>query len=387
MASSSTPSLISSHPSTSGLQIALHPLALLTISDYITRHTLRCNNGPIVGVLLGSQNGRQIAVEHAYEVVALEDADQAVMIEKEWFDAKFKLFKETHPTQDLIGWFTTTRSPTFEPSPSNAALHQQLLSYNESLIMLLLNPTPSASIGGTLPLGIYESIYEADESDANHALRLSFVPLKYTIETGEAEMIAMDAVAKASGNAVDVPLSASGRSGGETSSTTDKDKGKEKEIVKEEKKDEGLRGPVGPQNDELLSNLAARRNAVTMLTSRIRLLLKYLQSPPPGLPNHHILREIKSLTHSRLPLLTPADLKAFETEKMAEEADVNLVVLLGALTKSIEEVGNVSKKFQGIEHAKKHKGFSRYQGDEGLGEMSGRGGGGRRPGWTTFSGY
>lgn len=84
-------SLISKHPSTSGLQIALHPLALLTISDYITRHTLRRNQGPIVGVLLGSQNGREISVEHAYEVVALEDLDGTVTIEKEWFDAKLKL--------------------------------------------------------------------------------------------------------------------------------------------------------------------------------------------------------------------------------------------------------------------------------------------------------
>lgn len=66
--------LVSSHPSTSGLKIALHPLALLTISDYITRHTLRRISGPIIGALLGSQNGRQISIEHAYEIKLVDAA-------------------------------------------------------------------------------------------------------------------------------------------------------------------------------------------------------------------------------------------------------------------------------------------------------------------------
>ena len=58
--------LLSSQKS-SELQAILHPLVLLTISDYITRHTLRQQQGPIVGALLGQQNGREITIEHAFE--------------------------------------------------------------------------------------------------------------------------------------------------------------------------------------------------------------------------------------------------------------------------------------------------------------------------------
>ena len=83
------PQLISAHASTSGLQIALHPLALLTISDYITRHTLREMRGPIVGAILGSQNGRELAIEHAYEIL-LEPADEYAM-DKTWFETKLSL--------------------------------------------------------------------------------------------------------------------------------------------------------------------------------------------------------------------------------------------------------------------------------------------------------
>lgn len=66
MASSTENPLMSSQKS-SELQAVLHPLVLLTISDYITRHTLRSQEGPIVGALLGQQNGREVTIEHAFE--------------------------------------------------------------------------------------------------------------------------------------------------------------------------------------------------------------------------------------------------------------------------------------------------------------------------------
>lgn len=89
-------SLISSHPSTSGLQISLHPLALLTISDYITRHTLRNGTGPIIGALLGTQEGREIAIEHAYEILLLVD-DDGVRVEETWFTNKLRLCTSLKP--------------------------------------------------------------------------------------------------------------------------------------------------------------------------------------------------------------------------------------------------------------------------------------------------
>lgn len=58
--------LISAQKS-SDLHAVLHPLVLLNISDYITRHTLRDQQTPIVGALLGQQNGREITIEHAFD--------------------------------------------------------------------------------------------------------------------------------------------------------------------------------------------------------------------------------------------------------------------------------------------------------------------------------
>lgn len=83
------PLLSSQKSSDSSLQVALHPLVLLTISDYITRHTLRNQKGPIVGALLGQQNGREITIEHAFECL-LVDAEGETLLNKSWFEDRLQ---------------------------------------------------------------------------------------------------------------------------------------------------------------------------------------------------------------------------------------------------------------------------------------------------------
>jgi COP9 signalosome complex subunit 6 len=87
--------LLSTQKSTdSGLQAALHPLVLLTISDYITRHSLRGLQGPVVGALLGQQNGREITIEHAFECATVA-RDGHVALEPAWFATRLDQSKTT----------------------------------------------------------------------------------------------------------------------------------------------------------------------------------------------------------------------------------------------------------------------------------------------------
>lgn len=80
--------LISTQKSSDSLQAALHPLVLLTISDYITRHTLRQQSGSVVGALLGQQNGREITLEHAFDCRTTTSEGGDVILDKEWFDGR-----------------------------------------------------------------------------------------------------------------------------------------------------------------------------------------------------------------------------------------------------------------------------------------------------------
>ncbi|KAK6533712.1 hypothetical protein TWF694_002643 [Orbilia ellipsospora] len=412
--------LISSHPSTSGLKISLHPLALLTISDYVSRHTLRNMKGPIVGALLGSQNGREISIEHAYELKLVDlpvedgkmetDGEENVRVDEAWFVQKLKQFKDVHPTLDFIGHFTyLPPPPNHLPRQLQLNIQTQLLSHNESLIFLALHPSPlSTSAGGKLPLTIYESVYEEEgDTPENKVLKMKFTELSYTIETGEAEMIGVDYVAKGGLNAGDetggsaaaatAAATKDEKAGSGSGATTGKEekkdtKGKGKaaastaasaepsQAAKEEKEItfESLALPT--QTQELLSTLTAKANAVRMLHSRLTLLLAYLRSiessstksassqQPLEKINHPLLRSLLSLTN-RLPLLEPPATKttSLSSESLAELSDVHLVALLGAITSGIEVSKEVGRKFAAVEAAR----GPRERGQGGGGGMGG----------------
>lgn len=79
----------------SELQIILHPLVLLTISDYITRHTLRGQDGPIIGALLGQQSGRTYTIEHAFDVHTVTEGG-FVKVQEEYFKSRLDQSKPPH---------------------------------------------------------------------------------------------------------------------------------------------------------------------------------------------------------------------------------------------------------------------------------------------------
>lgn len=113
------------------------------------------------------------------------------------------------PQLEMVGWYTIG-SPT-GPEPHVLPLQMQLQTeYGlESAILLLFHPELASSGGdGKLPLTLYETVWtsdnamEVDGAERNQSLK--FRELRYTVETGEAEMIGVDFVARGGGNATAV---------------------------------------------------------------------------------------------------------------------------------------------------------------------------------------
>jgi COP9 signalosome complex subunit 6 len=84
------PLLAGSTPSDTSPEVQLHPLVLLTISDYITRHKLRQQKGPIAGAILGHQNGREITMEVAFDCKMLVSEDGSVLLDQEFFQERLE---------------------------------------------------------------------------------------------------------------------------------------------------------------------------------------------------------------------------------------------------------------------------------------------------------
>ena len=250
--------LLSTHKSSDpGLQIHLHPLVLLTISDYLTRHVLRRQQGPIVGALLGQQNGREISLEHAFECRVIQGSGDSVTLDEPWFKDRLQQYKDVHKALELVGWFTT--APPTGPEAQHVPIHQQILNdYNETAVLLTFHPSgviKGGAVGGQLPLTIYESVFESGKADgptqgdgameiegqdtvSAPQLDLRFRELPYSIETGEAEMISVDFVATGAGTATMADSTRNGKaqvSQAAVGEVESKKAGKQKEKDKEAK--------------------------------------------------------------------------------------------------------------------------------------------------------
>lgn len=399
MASESTtanPLVIAGKPDTS-LNVQLHPLVLLTISDYITRHTLRQQKGPIVGAIIGQQNGRNFTLEHAFEC-KLADSGSDVTLDADWFTAQLEMYKEVHkaPALDMVALFTL--GPVEGPQPAHLpVLHQvQSLTSSDSIMLLMFHPELVDNLqGGKLPITLYESVEEM-EADTMH---VRFRELQFEVETGDAEMIGVDFVAKGGGNATAVRKAEPAQT---AASSSKEKKGKGKGKAKEDESELATTSPghvLSSEEEELISSLNAKVNAIKMLNERLDLIRSYLVSLPPSylngasentLPenvNYPLLRSVSSLL-SRLPLLTSPTPSArpastgdgttsaslLEEAKRKQKEDVHLTSLLSTLTRSVTEAQSLSTKFNVLQREKANKDRMNFGGRGG----GGGGGGGNR---------
>ncbi|KAF2144078.1 uncharacterized protein K452DRAFT_223752 [Aplosporella prunicola CBS 121167] len=368
-------------------QIQLHPLVLLTVSDYITRHTLRQQQGPVIGAIIGQQHGRDITMEVAFECNLLSGENGDVVVDDEWFRERLEQYKTVYksPALDLVGWFTlgAPSGPSLHHLPVHEYFH---FTHNESALLLLFHPESvleGNATGGKLPLTIYESVWEgsSESNDQSAAMdidggtqgqdkKLKFRDLVYSVETGEAEMIAVDFVAQGGGNATAVDTS---KAGAGESSSKGKSKGKSKAESERESAAANGTAPDGSvaltsEDEELLASLTAKANAIKMLRARINLLEIYISKLPPSYltdailpveptteaPNYEILRSIQSLL-SRLPLLTPLDRTTFAREAAEQRSDVELTNMLASITGSVFATSELGKKFSIVEMARSNK--------------------------------
>lgn len=100
MASVETKALLKSDAelSDSSVSVQLHPLAILSVSDCITRHVLRKSEGPIVGAILGQQSSHQVTMEVAFPCKTVANESGSVVFDEEWFNARLEQCEDRLPT-------------------------------------------------------------------------------------------------------------------------------------------------------------------------------------------------------------------------------------------------------------------------------------------------
>eukprot|EP00029_Vermamoeba_vermiformis_P000889 TRINITY_DN11064_c0_g1_i1.p1 TRINITY_DN11064_c0_g1~~TRINITY_DN11064_c0_g1_i1.p1 ORF type:complete len:307 (-),score=117.14 TRINITY_DN11064_c0_g1_i1:104-1024(-) len=273
------------------VDVFLHALVVINISDHFTRE--RVNNPKtakhrIFGALLGQQTGRIVHVYNSFELICT-DVNGQLIIDTEYLKTKKEQFRKVFPDLEFLGWYSTGK----EAQVSDLDIHKQLMEYNESPLFLLLDPVPSAE-KRELPIVVYETELKVIKDEPT----LRFAKVQYKIETGEAERIAVDHVARV--------------------------------------------GSAGSQS-MLTSHLSSMHNAIKMLNIRIKSIVTYLEAVKAGkLPaDQSVLRRLSSLVNL-LPAIESAN---FNNEFLSEYNDALLVTYLASITKTSNSMNEMIDKF------------------------------------------
>lgn len=280
--------------SSSGLDLRLHPLVLINVSDHHTR-TKANTGGPVkvIGCLLGSHSGRTIDISNSFEIkYDLSPSSGAIVVDQPFLLKKQEQYKQVFPKLDLVGWYTTGQ----EIDENDLAVNQKVMELNESPLLMVLDPRLDPT-SKDLPVTLYETEMHVIDGNPLH----TFVKAAYTVETSDAERIGVDQVAK---------ILPSGRASG---------------------------------SEQLTAHLVGLHSAIKMLNARVKLIQQLVQKMHSGqLPFHHSLaRKISSLVSS-LPAM---DSSEFTKDFLNDYNDTLLAIYLASMTKGVSAANEVVDKY------------------------------------------
>ncbi|KNE71624.1 hypothetical protein AMAG_16182 [Allomyces macrogynus ATCC 38327] len=273
----------------SSFDYAVHPLAILNISDQFTRmrvqNTVTASPGLVFGALLGIQSGRRVEIFTSFEVQV--HAPQFT-VDTELLKTRLEQYKEVFPEYDFLGWYSTSVQ---SPTAREVHLHKQFMGFNELPVHARLDP----SLLGTKALPFY--LYESATDSTTGELSLVEVPVK--VETSEPERIAVEGVTK------EVAAGA------------------------------GAEGA-------LIQHLSSQSSALAMLHTRIQAILAYVKQVQAGAlpPDHDLLRQVASIVH-RLPTISSPE---FSEALAKEHNDILLAMYLAIMTKTTQATNQMVNK-------------------------------------------
>jgi len=277
---------------TGALSVLLHPLVIIHVSDHHTRVRIqqKQENPRVVGALMGVQSGRTVEILNSFELPTKTE-EGILVIDTKYLTLKLEQFKKVFGAYELLGWYSTGPKVV----PADMVIHKQVSEYNENPLYLQLDAAGCAS-SRELPIFIFESELRL----VNEIPTQLFVKMNYKIETGEAERISVDHVAKIS--------------------------------------------PTGTgTGSALTSHLMGVHNAIGMLNTRVKILLTFLEATKSGkIPrDQSLLRSLASLTN-QLPAI---DSQGFQQDFINEYNDALIVAYLAAMTKGSNSINELIDKF------------------------------------------
>jgi COP9 signalosome complex subunit 6 len=173
--------------------IAVHPLAIMSISDHWTRSlsTLHAQAGDTLGVLLGQVLDGKLSVVASFELLVDRQCESSISIVEDKAKAHMERLQEVYVGMDVVGWYTFgDRLREAVHAPLHARLTEMF--QNEGMLLLLMDASPQEGRQGgarpNLPVYVFESRAKAQNE---------FVQVCFAVEAEELETIAINAAIQA----------------------------------------------------------------------------------------------------------------------------------------------------------------------------------------------
>jgi COP9 signalosome complex subunit 6 len=279
----------------SGMDIKVHPLAIMNIADHYTRSITQFKQPQVFGALFGVQQGRDVNIYDAFEIGIEMDEKmtpkEPVHLLFEAFEEDMTNYKKVFVNYEFLGWYTSGKSVSAEHS----SLHQRMLKYNERPLFLLLDPSLQSN-SKDIPVSLYEEeVYVRQDQSVTE-----FVRTPFRIQPDEAERIAAVHCAQLS--------------------------------------------DIQHTDSKLTSNVQGLHKAVKTLKERVQVLTNFLRDVELGKvsADQNLLRQIKGICN-RLPTM---DSTQFEEDFLNEYNDALLVTYLATVTRSSDAMSQVISKFE-----------------------------------------
>lgn len=296
-----------------GFDVYLHPLVVMNISDHVTREKhinrklpgytqpsstnlppLTSENDSVIGAILGSINGRRLDLHTSFELVLLPTGD----IDMEYYETRINQYLEVFPTYEFIGWYSCGKG---QPASRDFVRLRQFETVTENPFLVQLDSDFQKTVTNRhLPLYIYEKTYKIHAGQAESTL----TPIGYKLASLEAEMIAVDHVAR-------------------------------------------IASQISAQKEsDYVIHLQTFSEALALLRDRTAMLRRYLEDVKAGKApkSQTILREIYSLCNG-LSASQPPDIQSQFNKEWISEI---LTVHLATATKIVSHMQELSMKMNAI---------------------------------------
>eukprot|EP00299_Pterocystis_sp_00344_P003862 c1464_g1_i1.p1 GENE.c1464_g1_i1~~c1464_g1_i1.p1 ORF type:complete len:316 (-),score=59.81 c1464_g1_i1:32-979(-) len=266
----------------SAVQLLLHPIVLMNISDHITRMSyLSQDHGSsshqkVIGALLGTHKGRALEISSSFEMVLRSDT----ALHTDLLTRKAAAMKKVFPDLDVVGWYTIGASI----QPSDHAVHRTMCELFDTALFMLVDSVITKS--RSLPI----TIFEGDLRIVDNTPTIVFTQSPFHIETQEAERIAVDHISHVQAGSI-----------ADSSGTS-----------------------------QFVTQLRNLHSSISMLSSRMQVISQFMEATANKKIelDHNLVRQVANLRHS----LPAVNSQSFRQEFNGEFNDNLMIGYLAAIT-------------------------------------------------------